>query len=214
MGNSSKKGKRTNATGVGSEQTGGAENQDAPAIVVTKAEAAPPENSTASRKKKGVQFSVEPSAPPDPKSAQLDALDNEKAKELFLEAFKKNPADKLPTDLMRALKKVGVKSKPARAIWTEMKESVADAGEEDDSAEFGSEEDVGDAETELDPNSEQYLLKHPSQFPLEYLEGQYEIKNELGHGAFGVVSLAVTTATHANLPPNTKVAIKKNVGHL
>lgn len=101
-------------------------------------------------------------------------------------------------------KEFKIKRKVLTTIQSELKDSMG--GDDDsESLDFDKEEEV-----EEDPNSDSFLLlKHPSKFPLHMLEGQYEMKQELGHGAFGVVSLGVSTDKQQELTPGTKVAVKK-----
>lgn len=89
----------------------------------------------------------------------------------------------------------------------------------DDDEEQSSSMDFGDSDNEPEQDNMQVpgavedipldAPNHPSRFPTEYLENQYTIDKELGRGAFGVVSLGVSTDANQKLGQGTKVAIKK-----
>merc|ERR1740123_2780019 len=114
---------------------------------------------------------------------------------------------KITTQFQREMKELGVNRKVLNQIQEEL-QGGDDDDEDDTSDSFPSIEEEVEAKEETE---EEMLLKHPSKFPLMMLEGQYEIKQELGHGAFGVVSLAITTSK-SSLPAGTRVAIKKMLG--
>jgi len=139
-----------------------------------------------------------------PHSETLDKMADGDAKERIREYFKNN-LKKISTQFQREMKELGVSRKVLSKIQEEL-QGDDDEADTDDS--FPSEEEI---EAKKDMTEEEMLLKHPSKFPLMMLEGQYEIKQELGHGAFGVVSLAITTSK-SSLPTGTRVAIKKMLG--
>jgi len=130
------------------------------------------------------------------------------AKKRIREYFS-NPKNlkKITTQFQREMKELGVNRKVLNQIQEELQGD--DEDDTDDSFALGEEEEEVEAKVEM--TEEEMLLKHPSKFPLMMLEGQYEIKQELGHGAFGVVSLAITTSK-SSLPAGTRVAIKKMLG--
>jgi len=155
--------------------------------------------------KKGVKFA-------EPKSTELHsdtfaAMTDEAAKQAIIDYFKSGNLDKITTDFSRKMKKeFNIKRKVLTTIQSELKDSM---GGDDDSESLDFDKEEEEEEVEEDPNSDSFLSKHPSKFPLHMLEGQYEMKQELGHGAFGVVSLGVSTDKQPNLTPGTKVAVKK-----
>jgi len=156
---------------------------------------------------KGVKF-TEPSNAAH--SATLEAMKDGDIKEAIREYFKNN-LQKIESSFQRKMKEAGIPRATLTQIQTELKASMGgdDKDDEEDTSDmFGSDEEEEEVAGK-EVTEEELLLKHPSQFPLKMLEGQYEIKKELGHGAFGVVSLALTTVKQPNLPPGTKVAIKK-----
>jgi len=143
-----------------------------------------------------------------PHSETLDKMAEGDAKKRIREYFS-NPKNlkKITTQFQREMKELGVNRKVLNQIQEELQGD--DEDDTDDSFALGEEEEEVEAKVEM--TEEEMLLKHPSKFPLMMLEGQYEIKQELGHGAFGVVSLAITTSK-SSLPAGTRVAIKKMLG--
>jgi serine/threonine protein kinase len=143
-----------------------------------------------------------------PHSETLDKMAEGDAKKRIREYFS-NPKNlkKITTQFQREMKELGVNRKVLNQIQEEL-QGGDDDDEDDTSDSFPSIEEEVEAKEETE---EEMLLKHPSKFPLMMLEGQYEIKQELGHGAFGVVSLAITTSK-SSLPAGTRVAIKKMLG--
>jgi len=157
---------------------------------------------------KGVKFSEPSNAA---HSATLEAMKDGDVKETIRQYFKNN-LQKIDVQFQRKMKEAGVNRKTLSQIQSEMKTSLGGGDDDEEGSSdmsFGDDEDEEEIKGKEEMTEEDLLLKHPSQFPLKMLEGQYEIKKELGHGAFGVVSLAITTDKQKNLPRGTQVAIKK-----
>merc|ERR1719461_2096230 len=183
----------TNSEDMGNSNKKAKKKEDAPSITVTGADSG----------SKGVKF-AEPKSK-QPNSETLEGIADAAAREAIVNYFTENGVEekKLQKEFKDKMKKeFSIKQSALNKIKTELKASLAADEEEESTGEvdFSDEEEV---------EGEDALLKHPSKFPLHMLEGQYDMKKELGHGAFGVVSLALSTEKQTNLQPGTKVAIKK-----
>merc|ERR1719461_553258 len=183
----------TNSEDMGNSNKKAKKKEDAPSITVTGADSG----------SKGVKF-AEPKSK-QPNSETLEGIADAAAREAIVNYFTENGVEekKLQKEFKDKMKKeFSIKQSALNKIKAELKASLAADEEEESTGEvdFSDEEEV---------EGEDALLKHPSKFPLHMLEGQYEMKQELGHGAFGVVSLALSTEKQTNLPVGTKVAVKK-----
>jgi len=183
----------TNSEDMGNSNKKAKKKEDAPSITVTGADSG----------SKGVKF-AEPKSK-QPNSETLEGIADAAAREAIVNYFTENGVEekKLQKEFKDKMKKeFSIKQSALNKIKAELKASLAADEEEESTGEvdFSDEEEV---------EGEDALLKHPSKFPLHMLEGQYDMKKELGHGAFGVVSLALSTEKQTNLQPGTKVAIKK-----
>jgi len=182
----------TNSDDMGNSNKKSKKKEETPSITVTGADSGA----------KGVKFADPQSV--QPKSATLEGIADAAAREAIVNYFTEHGVEekKIQKKFKDNMKKeFGVKAGDLNKIKSELKTSLAADDTDEDSLDFdGSEEEV---------EGEDALLKHPSKFPLHMLEGQYDMKKELGHGAFGVVSLALSTEKQTNLPVGTKVAIKK-----
>jgi len=167
----------------------------------SKRESTKPAKGTDDVAPKGVKFSKPEKTP---HSATLDALTDAAAKQAIVDFMQNN--SRVTAEFKAKMEKdFGIKKKTLNTIQRELKESMED--DEDES--LGSDLDDDIEEEVAGMSEEEMLLRHPSDFPLNMLEGQYDVKKELGKGAFGVVSLAISTPKQKNLPAGTKVAIKK-----
>jgi len=193
MGNSNKKQKAAQEKSAGEEK---------PTIVITKTE--PP----VTEKKKAVGFSVtEEEVKSRPTSETLEKLNpSDAARSAFYDRYAKGNTGVKDNEFNALIKGhiEGITDKDIRTIFQEFEMSQDD---DDDSSSL----DLSNDEDDEDNETQEQTLQVSPKFDISWLEKQYEVENEVGRGAFGVVSLGYTTVEHKTLPPRKKVAIKKMV---
>merc|ERR1711971_742960 len=157
---------------------------------------------------------------PEEKQEQLEAhLDhpalqglNDEQKKIVLTQFDQSGGE-VNNDAIAAAGAVGVKRGQLANIFACLNGGDDDDDDDSSSVDF----DGGDDDETVQPaqtggnllNVGDTVDPDKIDFKLEDLEGQYTTERELGHGAFGVVSLGRVTDSHPRLQAGLRVAIKQ-----
>jgi len=180
-----------------------------PTVNVTAA-AAPEE--AGAKPKKGVKFSAEPEEKVHKAFQGMNKHDR-----LLLEEFFTKGNTSSVEEREKAAKDTGLTVEEVMRRFDEYED------DDDTDSNFGEDEEGDEGEEEVQAKKATLGVQgqetgeqeipldspdHPSRFNVEYLDNQYKMHKELGRGAFGVVSLGVSTE-RSKLGKGVKVAVKK-----